>query len=159
MIIYIIVASPELSINEITQWADYGILITGLETFPETNSGDFSIDEQNSRFIRMILLGFSQDYLGNIKIIPFVASISVVALVGLITVDISHRRIAGLIAMIILLQSYTFLEYDTVAVYENLWVMFFLWSYSFFKIYFFKINRNNIRNSFLSHCNTINPVK
>ena len=128
LIIYIIVASPELSINEITQWADYGILITGLETFPETNSGDFSIDEQNSRFIRMILLGFSQDYLGNIKIIPFVASISVVALVGLITVDISHRRIAGLIAMIILLQSYTFLEYDTVAVYENLWVMFFLLS-------------------------------
>ena len=71
LIIYIIVASPELSINEITQWADYDILITGLETFPETNSGDFSIDEQNSRFIRMILLGFSQDYLGNIKIIPF----------------------------------------------------------------------------------------
>lgn len=128
LIIYIIVASPEISISEITQWADYGILITGLETFPETNSGDFSIDEQNSRFIRMILLGFSQDYLGNIKIIPFIASISVVALVGLITVDISHRRIAGLIAMIILLQSYTFLEYDTVAVYENLWVMFFLLS-------------------------------
>jgi len=128
LIIYIAIVSSELTIDEITQWADYNILIRGLETFPETNSGDFNIDEQNSRFVRMILLGFSQDYLGNIKIIPFVASISVVALVGLITTEIAQRRIAGIIAMIIFLQSYTFLEYDTIAVYENLWVMFFLFS-------------------------------
>tara|TARA_Y100000590_G_scaffold421651_2_gene525582 strand:+ start:20593 stop:21798 length:1206 start_codon:yes stop_codon:yes gene_type:complete len=126
--IYIVIVSPELTINEITQWADYNILIAGLESFPETNSGDFTIDEQNGRFVRMILLGFSQDYFGNIKIIPFIASISVVALVGLITTEIAQRRIAGIIAMIIFLQSYTFLEYDTIAVYENLWVMFFLLS-------------------------------
>ena len=126
--VYIVLSAPELTINEMTQWVDYSILIEGLKSFPETNSGDFTIDEQNGRFVRMILLGFSQDYLNNIKIIPFISSIFLVTIVGLITFEISKRRIASLIAIIIILQSYTFLEYDTIAVYENLWVTFFLLS-------------------------------
>ena len=76
----------------------------------------------------MILLIFSYDYLDNIKIVPFIFSIILVAVTGLVTVQISHRRIAGLIAMIVLLQGYTFLEYDTIAVYENFWTTFFLLS-------------------------------
>ena len=44
----------------------------------------------------------------------------------LITVQFCQKRFAGLIAVIVLLQSYTFLKYDTVAVYENFWVLFFL---------------------------------
>ena len=73
----------------------------------------------------MILLGFSQEYLQNIKIIPFVTSIVLVLVTGLVAVSISGKRIAGIIAIIVLLQGYTFLEYDTIAVYENLWVLFF----------------------------------
>ena len=119
---------PELSIDESTQWFDYKILIAGLETFPETDSGDIIIDEQNSRFVRMLLLGFSQDYLNNIKIIPFVSSIALIIITGMVAVEISHRRIAGLVSMLVLIQGYTFLEYDTIAVYENLWVTFFLLS-------------------------------
>jgi hypothetical protein len=49
-------------------------------------------------------------------------------LVGLITLEISQKKIAGLIAMLVLIQSYTFLEYDTIAVYETFWVTFFLFS-------------------------------
>ena len=125
---YVIVSSPELSIDEATQWGDYRILTSALETFPETNSGEKIQDEQNSRFVRMILLGFSQDYLDNIKIIPFISSMVLIALVGLVAFEISQKKIAGLIAMIVLVQCYTFLEYDTIAVYENLWVTFFLFS-------------------------------
>ena len=125
---YSAVTFSELSIDEATQWGDYGILTTALETFPETNSGKQIEDEQNSRFVRMILLGFSNDYLDNIKVIPFISSIFLIALVGLIAFEISQKKIAGLIAMLVLIQGYTFLEYDTIAVYENLWVTFFLFS-------------------------------
>ena len=44
----------------------------------------------------------------------------------LITTQFCQKRFAGIIAVIILLQSYTFLKFDTVAVYENFWVLFFL---------------------------------
>ena len=125
---YVVMTVPELSIDEATQWGDYPILTSALETFPETNSGDQIQDEQNSRFVRMILLGFSQDYFDNIKIIPFLSSIALIALVGLIAFEISQKKIAGLISMLVLIQSYTFLEYDTIAVYENFWVSFFLFS-------------------------------
>ena len=128
LVVYTVITIPELSIDEATQWGDYSILTSALETFPETNSGAQIQDEQNSRFVRMILLGFSQDYFDNIKIIPFISSIILIALVGLIAFEISHKKIAGLISMLVLIQSYTFLEYDTIAVYENLWVTFFLFS-------------------------------
>ena len=126
LIVYVIITSPELSIDENTQWADYQILVSALETFPKTDSGNQIEDEQNSRFVRMILLGFSQDYLNNIKILPLVSSIILIIMVGLISTEISQTRIAGLIGMLVLIQGYTFLEYDTIAVYENFWVTFFL---------------------------------
>ena len=128
LVVYTVITIPELSIDEATQWGDYSILTSALETFPETNSGAQIQDEQNSRFVRIILLGFSQDYFDNIKIIPFISSIILIALVGLIAFEISHKKVAGLISMLVLIQSYTFLEYDTIAVYENLWVTFFLFS-------------------------------
>ena len=128
LVVYAAITSPELTLDEALQWGDYDILISALETFPETTSGDKIQDEQNSRFVRMILLGFSQDYLDNIKILPFISSIILIALVGLTAFEISQKKIAGLIAMLVIIQSYTFLEYDTIAVYENFWVSFFLFS-------------------------------
>ena len=128
LVVYAAITSPELTLDEALQWGDYGILTSALETFPETASGDQIQDEQNSRFVRMVLLGFSQDYLDNIKILPFISSIILIALVGLTAFEISQKKIAGLIAMLVIIQSYTFLEYDTIAVYENFWVSFFLFS-------------------------------
>ena len=128
LVVYAAITSPELTLDEALQWGDYDILTSALETFPETTSGDQIQDEQNSRFVRMILLGFSQDYLDNIKILPFISSIILIALVGLTAFEISQKKIAGLIAMLVIIQSYTFLEYDTIAVYENFWVSFFLFS-------------------------------
>ena len=128
IVVYTVITVPELYIDEATQWGDYPILTKALETFPETNTGDQIADEQNSRFVRMILLGFSQDYFDNIKIIPFISSIVLITLVGLIAFEISQKKVAGIISMLVLIQSYTFLEFDTIAVYENLWVTFFLFS-------------------------------
>ena len=128
LIIYSAITAPELAIDESIRYADFDVVIHGIETFPKTDSGDPTNDEQNSRFVRMILLIFSHDYLDNVKVIPFIFSIILIVVTGILTVQISHRRIAGLIAMIVLLQGYTFLEYDTIAVYENFWTTFFLFS-------------------------------
>ena len=45
---------------------------------------------------------------------------------ALIAIQISKKRLAGIIAMIVLLQSVTFTDFDTIAVYENFWVLFYL---------------------------------
>ena len=124
--IYIGASSNELFIGEETQWPDYYILVQALEIWPDGESDNVYVQEQNTRYVRILLLDFSQNVLENIKILPFLASISVVIFTALITYQISKKRFAAIISMIILLQSITFTDFDTVAVYENFWVLFYL---------------------------------
>ena len=124
--IYIGLSIPELSINEMEQWPDFLVLKNALNIWPSTDHFSIYVKEQNTRYVRMALLDFSQDFFQNIKLLPFLASISVVIFTALITIQITKRRFAGLIAMLVLLQSITFTDFDTVAVYENFWVLFHL---------------------------------
>ena len=126
LVVYIGLSIPELSIDESTQWGDYGIIVEGLEIWPFGQSDDVVIQEQNDRYVRMFLLDISLDIFQNIKILPFIASILVVVFTYLITVQFCQKRFAGIIAVIVLLQCYTFLKFDTIAVYENFWILFFL---------------------------------
>jgi len=127
LVIYIGLSAPELSIDESLLWSDYdAVLIPALEIWPFGESDDVYVQEQNDRYVRMFLLDVSLDIFQNIKILPFIASILVVVFTYLVTVQFCQKRFAGIIAVIVLLQSYTFLKYDTVAVYENFWVLFFL---------------------------------
>jgi len=128
LIFYIGFSVNELSINEDGQWSDYEVLKKALEIWPSTESDDIYVQEQNSRYVRMSLLVSSLEIFQNIKILPFVASISLLVVTFFITYQISHKRFSGIIAMLILLQSHTFLHFDTVAVYENFWILFFLLS-------------------------------
>ena len=122
--IYVGLSIPELSLPE--TWADYAILETALEIWPFGQTDDVYVQEQNDRYVRMFLLDVSLDIFQNIKLLPFIASILVVVFTYLITVQFCQKRFAGLIAVIVLLQSYMFLKFDTIAVYENFWVLFFL---------------------------------
>ena len=125
--VYIGLSAPELLLDEGTEWADYdAVLVPGLELWPFGESDNIYIQEQNDRYVRMFLLDVSHDIFQNIKLLPFIASILVVVFTYLLTVQFCQKRFAGIIAVIVLLQSYTFLKYDTVAVYENFWVLFFL---------------------------------
>jgi len=124
---------PEISINEADQWPDYQILKQGLEIWPSGESDDIYVREQNDRYVRMVLLSTSQEIFQNIKILPFIASITLVIVTYFLTVEISRKRFAGIVSMVVLLQSHTFLEFDTVAVYENFWVLFYV--LSFYVIY------------------------
>ena len=125
--VYIGLSTPELFLDESKQWSDYNVvLLPALEIWPFGQSDDIYVQEQNDRYVRMFLLDVSLDVFQNIKLLPFIASILVVVFTYLITVQFCQKRFAGIIAVIVLLQSYTFLKFDTVAVYENFWVLFFL---------------------------------
>ena len=126
-VFYIGFSVNELSINEDGQFPDdYDILITALQIWPSTESDDIYVQEQNSRYVRMVLLGTSLEIFQNIKILPFVASISLLIVTFFLTYQISHKRFSGIVALLIILQSHTFLFFDTVAVFENFWILFFL---------------------------------
>ena len=125
--VYIGFSAPELFLNEAADWSDYSaVLLPALEIWPFGQTEDIYVQEQNDRYVRMFLLDVSLDIFQNIKLLPFVASILVVVFTYLVTVQFCQKRFAGIIAVIVLLQSYTFLKFDTVAVYENFWILFFL---------------------------------
>ena len=136
--IYIGLSVPELFVNEEDQWPDYQILKKGLEIWPSGESDDIYVREQNDRYVRMVLLSASQEIFQNIKILPFVASIALVITTYFLTAEISKKRFAGIVSMVVLLQSHTFLEFDTIAVYENFWVLFYVLSvYAIYKRWYF----------------------
>jgi len=126
--VYIGFSSQELSLNEAEEWGDYAILKSALEIWPYGESENIYVEEQNDRYVRMLLLDASQKIFQNIKILPFVASILVILFTYFLTVQITEKRLAGIIAILVLIQSHTFLRFDTVAVYENFWVLFYLLS-------------------------------
>ena len=126
LVIYIGFSIPELFIDESEQWPDFLVLEEALNIWPSTDHLSVYVKEQNTRYVRMILLDFSQEFFQNIKLLPFVASIFTIVLTALITIQISKKRLAGIIAMLVLLSSVTFTDFDTIAVYENFWVLFYL---------------------------------
>ena len=127
LVVYVGLSTPELFLDESSQWSDYdAVLIPALEIWPFGESDDIYVQEQNDRYVRMFLLDISLDIFQNIKFLPFIARILIVVFTYLITAQFCQKRFAGIISVIILLQTYTFLKFDTVAVYENFWVLFFL---------------------------------
>ena len=124
--IYIGFTLPELAIDDVTQYNDSIDLEDALKIWPSTDSDQTVIKEFNTRYVRMMLLDASSDIFQNIKLLPFLASILVVFFTYLITVQFCKKRFAGIVSIVVLLQSHLFLKFDTIAVYENFWVLFFL---------------------------------
>jgi len=123
--IYIILTIGEISQLEIDVWKDWSILGPIIEKFPSTEEGPKGM---SVLFVKNFLLFSSQEIFQNVKVIPFIGSISLVFLTYFLTVQIAKKRFAGLIAVAILLQSPTFLRYDTTATFSNFWVSFYLLS-------------------------------
>jgi|TARA_Y100000996_G_C22530791_1_gene646360 hypothetical protein len=126
--VYVGLSLPELSLIESEQWPDYAILEDALEIWPGGESDNVFVEEQNDRYVRMFILNTSLTIFQNIKILPFVASILVVLFTYILTVQLTEKRFAGIIATLVLIHSHTFLRFDTVAVYENFWVLFYMLS-------------------------------
>jgi len=128
LIIYVIFSAAELATEEI--WEDYPEIKDGAQKLSLENFSEFS------KFIVKFFFLSSSIYLfDNIRIIPFLASICLLILMYFFTTEISQKRFAGIVSMGILLQSHTFLTYDSTATYENFWVLLYLLSlYMVFKV-------------------------
>ena len=79
-------------------------------------------------YLHIMLGTISIEVFGNVKVIPFIASIALLVLTYFTTVKITSKRFAGLVATVIVLQSGVFLMYDTGITYPNFWILFYLLS-------------------------------
>jgi len=124
-VIYIGFTVSELSVYEGDIFGDFhNIEKAVVEEFPFNQyRGNVSIV-----YVQNFFLWISHNILDNIRILPFVASIALLLLTYFFTLQLTKKRFAGIIAVIILMQSSTFLIYDTTATYSNFWTLFYLLS-------------------------------
>ena len=132
--IYIATSANELSTYELSQYGDFMVVESALEIWPEQESENKYVAEQLDRHVRMVLLVISEEVFHNVKIIPYLASIFLLITTYFLTIKLTEKNFTGLIAVVFILQSSTFYLYDTIAVYENFWVLFYVFSiYLIFK--------------------------
>ena len=74
------------------------------------------------------LLKISQIIFGNFYVIPYMSSIGLLIITYLFTSKITNNRIAGIISLVLVLQSNLFLTFDTSATYASFWIMLYLLS-------------------------------
>ena len=122
--LYIIFTIPELGQKEIDVWKDWKFVEPFIENFPEGEGSP----QIKVLYVKNFLLFTSLTVFQNVKIIPFIISVSLILATYFFTVKISQKRFAGLVAIVILLQSHTFLRYDTTATFSNDWTLFYLLS-------------------------------
>jgi len=121
---YAILTVGELYTEE--PWEDY-------KRGVEKSLQNFSLDNLtfNLKVISSIFGYLSMELFGSYRVAPFIASILCLFLTYLVTVQITKKRFAGIIALAVVLQSGNFLIYDTTITYPIFWIMFFLLSIYF----------------------------
>jgi hypothetical protein len=70
----------------------------------------------------------SYSVFGSYKVIPFISSVILVVLVFFVTRQLAHKNFAGLVAAVVLLQSYVFLDFDSSVTYPSYWITLYLFS-------------------------------
>jgi len=110
--------------------ADYTARVKGwLENFSFTEiNGEGFNDPNFGSYLHIVLGIISIHIFDNVKVIPFISSIALLILTYFFTVQITSKRFAGIIAMVIVLQSGVFLMYDTGITYPNFWILLYLFS-------------------------------
>lgn len=119
---YVIFSADEFYREEL-EFGDYEGALEGAKTWSE-QIDDLRIEP----FLRYFFLFLSLEYLGNIRFLPFIASIGLLILTYFVTKEITRKRSSGVISFVTLLQSNLFLLYDTTSTYENFWTVFYLLS-------------------------------
>mgnify|MGYP004000959051 CR=1 FL=1 len=127
--IYIIMTIPEFEKNE--EFDDYITLEGRLNTSVKENRLDSISGNQYSLaepHVRYVLLLISEKVFGDFRVIAFFASTILLILTYLVTEAITKNRLAGLVSLILVIQSNIFLSFDTSATYSNFWILFYLLS-------------------------------
>ena len=129
IIVLMIMMSLYIS-SSISELADVERTVDSLRIIERTEN--WSMDKffalENDVPFKFFLLSSSIEIFDNIRVIPYIASIALVILIYFITLELSQKRFAGLVAVAILLQSFIFLKYDTSSTYENFWILFYILS-------------------------------
>jgi len=121
LIIYTSASSAELSSQEIFE--DY--------TDVKNRLDNWSPDQMMNSFephVRYFLLKASTVLFGNDRVVPLLASVSLLVVTYFLTKTITQKRFAGIVSVVILMQSNVFLIYDTTVSYTNFWILFYLLS-------------------------------
>lgn len=118
-----------LSFNEIflpdDQWVDIDYVMIQYDSWLEHDTFDENVTQLHTK---MFLLYLSDFFFNNLRVIPFFASISLLFLTYVFTVKITSKQIAGLISILVLVQSPLFNMFDTTATYTIFWVVLYLLS-------------------------------
>ena len=93
-------------------------------TIQDAISGNqnYSVIEPHVKYSLLII---SEKLFGDFRIIPFIASIALLITTFFIVKEITKKRIPGILAILLVLQSNIFLSYDTSATYSNFWILFY----------------------------------
>ena len=126
LIPYVIFSIPEFSEYEGDMWGDFKKFGRLVESWPSPAEG---LNSLYILHVKNFFLKSSEFLFLNIRIIPFLASISVLLLTYFVTKEIANKRFAGFVSLLILIQSPVFLRFDTLATYSNFWVLFYLLSF------------------------------
>ena len=146
MTVYVIFSSIELTQDE--TWPDWdrvqvrmeGEKATGqsscdlLMTDPNCIGWPFTHPTVSSGFephVRYFFLKTSDMIFGNYKVFPFFASIGLLIVTYLFTTLITGKRFAGIISLVVMIQSNLFLSFDTSQTYSNFWTLFYVLSLYF----------------------------
>ncbi len=119
--IYVAATAGELAVEE--KFEDYIGVKNRVDIWDVSQISNVSEPHVNYFFLKASMILF-----GNYKVIPFLASISLLIVTYFLTKKITQKRFAGIVAVIILLQSNLFLTYDTSVAYSNFWILFYLLS-------------------------------
>ncbi len=117
---------PEVQHDEIIEIGDYTHVKRVVEKFPEMEEGQFAAF--SILFVKNALLKTSIIVFDNIRVVPVLGSVATLFVTYLFTYEITKKRFAGIVSLVVLLQSFTFLKYDSVSTYSNFWVLFYLLS-------------------------------
>ncbi len=116
---YISLSIGELSTEE--KWEDYENLKKTLDAWTPD-----SVSYGYEPHVTYALTVASMRIFGNYAVFPFMASILLVILTYLFTVQLTQKRFAGVVSSVVLLQSNIFLSYDTSVAYTNFWALFYV---------------------------------
>ena len=137
---YIAFSSMELTEDEIwPDWDQVEVRLQGdkavpcdiIVSNPNCTGWPYTNPTVSSGFephVRYFLLKLSVTLFDNFKIFPFFASIALLLVTYLFTTLITGKRFAGIISLIIMIQSNLFLSFDTSPTYSNFWTLFYVLS-------------------------------
>jgi hypothetical protein len=118
--IYISASSAELASQEIFE--DYSGVKNRVDTWSFDTISSFE------PHVKYFFLKSSIVLFGNDRVIPLLASAALLVVTYFFTKLITQKRFAGIVAVVILMQSNVFLIYDTTVSYTNFWILFYLLS-------------------------------